>query len=106
MENAAVVTGASGRIEAAGPAAAVAIPPDAEVIRGDGMTLMPGLIDCHDHLTSHGYNILGRWEFGEPQSLRHIQTAAVLEKVLRSGYTTIRDAGWMDAATRWLSSRD
>ncbi len=97
LENAAVVTGASGRIEAAGPAAAVAIPPDAEVIRGDGMTLMPGLIDCHDHLTSHGYNILGRWEFGEPQSLRHIQTAAVLEKVLRSGYTTIRDAGWMDA---------
>ena len=98
LENAAVVTGASGRIEEPpAPRRAVAIPPDAEVIRGDGMTLMPGLIDCHDHLTSHGYNILGRWEFGKPQSLRHIQTAAVLEKVLRSGYTTIRDAGWMDA---------
>ncbi len=97
LEDAAVVIGDSGRIESVGPAAGVAIPPGAEVIQAHGLTLMPGLIDCHDHLSSHGYNLMGRWEFGEPQSLRHIQTAAILEKVLRSGYTTVRDAGWMDA---------
>ena len=97
LENTTVVVGDTGRIEMIGPRAAVTIPPGAEVIQADGMTLLPGLIDCHDHLTSHGYNILGRWEFGEPQSLRHVRTAATLEKILRSGYTTVRDAGWLDA---------
>ena len=97
LENATVVVGDTGRIEAVGHSSAVAVPEGTGIIPAGGMTLMPGLIDCHDHLTSHGYNILGRWEYGEPQSLRHIRTAMVLEKVLRSGYTTIRDAGWMDA---------
>ena len=40
------------QIEDVGPQAAVALPPDVEVIDVSGMTLMPGLIDCHDHLAS------------------------------------------------------
>ena len=56
----AVVLVENGRIAAAG--SAVAIPGDADVIDLGGATLLPGLIDAHDHLTSspamHGYNAL------------------------------------------------
>ena len=92
----AVLIGDDGRIEDVGPRQAVAVPAGAEVIDATGMTLLPGLIDCHDHLSSHGYSIMGRWEYAEPQSLRHMRTAKVLERTLMMGYTCVRDAGWMD----------
>ena len=37
------------RIKAAGPKGSVAVPPQAKVIKADGMTIMPGLIDAHIH---------------------------------------------------------
>ena len=92
----AVLVSDDGRIEAVGPREAVAVPPGAEVIQIAGMTLLPGLIDCHDHLSLHGYDLMGRWNLSEPPSLRHIRTARVLEQTLLTGYTTVRDAGWLD----------
>ena len=85
------------RIESVGPRAAVALPPDAEVIDVSGMTLMPGLIDCHDHLASKGYDLPSRWELNEPMSLQHLRTAYVLAQTLAAGYTCVRDAGGLDA---------
>lgn len=41
-----------GRIVQIGAAAKVAVPPDAEVVDGAGLYLMPGLADMHVHLTS------------------------------------------------------
>jgi len=38
------------KIEAVGPAAAVRVPPDAEVRDVSGKTVMPGLVDTHSHL--------------------------------------------------------
>jgi imidazolonepropionase-like amidohydrolase len=38
------------RIVAAGPRRSVIVPRDAEVIAGEGLTLLPGLIDSHFHL--------------------------------------------------------
>ena len=61
------------KIEDVGPRAAVALPPDVEVIDVSGMTLMPGLIDCHDHLASQGYDLAGRWGLSEPSSLQHLR---------------------------------
>ncbi len=87
-------------IEAVGPADSVAVPPGADVIDATGMTLLPGLIDCHDHLASFTYELASRWGLTEPRSQRHMRIASVLRQTLESGYTTVRDAGGLDAGFR------
>jgi imidazolonepropionase-like amidohydrolase len=69
-------------------------------IDGSGMTLLPGLIDCHDHLASFGYGLAERWGLTEPASQRYLRIASVLKQTLDSGYTTVRDAGGLDAGVR------
>ena len=32
------------------------------------MTILPGLIDCHDHMANHRYDMAHRWRLDEPQS--------------------------------------
>ncbi len=93
----AVVLVNDGRIVAAGPRQAVSWPADAEIIDLSGLTLLPGLIDCHDHLAAHGYGLPQRWGLQEPRSTVHMRTAAVLQQTLATGYTTIRDAAGLDA---------
>src|SRR5881409_2791180 len=91
----------NGRIEAvttAGPSAGR--PPDAEVIDASRFTVLPGLIDCHDHLAFHGYELVRRWGLDEPQSTRQLRTARVVSQVLASGYTAVRDGGGLDAGFR------
>ena len=85
------------RITAAGPRAAVSWPPDAEIVDARGRTLIPGLIDAHDHLASHGYGLATRLGLDEPASTAHLRTARVLAETLAMGYTTVRDAGGLDA---------
>src|SRR5437660_3983413 len=72
-------------------------PAEAEIIDVAGMTVLPGLIDCHDHMANHKYDLAHRWRLDEPQSTRHLRTAAVLKQTLAAGYTTIRDAAGLDA---------
>ncbi|HEY7698665.1 MAG TPA: hypothetical protein VIE88_09635, partial [Vicinamibacteria bacterium] len=50
IENAVVVVRGD-RIEAAGAASAVAVPAGARTIELPGYTLLPGLMDCHVHIT-------------------------------------------------------
>jgi imidazolonepropionase-like amidohydrolase len=71
-------------------------PAEAEIIDVAGMTVLPGLIDCHDHMANHKYDLAHRWGIDEPQSVRHLRTASVLKKTLDAGYTMIRDAGGLD----------
>jgi imidazolonepropionase-like amidohydrolase len=85
------------RITAAGPRAALSWPADAEVIDARGRTVIPGLIDAHDHLASHGYGLATRLGLDEPASTAHLRTARVLAETLAMGYTTVRDAGGLDA---------
>ena len=60
------------------------------------MTILPGLIDCHDHMANHRYDMAHRWRLDEPQSTRHLRTAAVLKQTLAAGYTAVRDAAGLD----------
>jgi imidazolonepropionase-like amidohydrolase len=71
-------------------------PADAEIIDAAGMTVLPGLIDCHDHMANHKYDLAHRWRLDEPQSTRHLRTAKVLQQTLATGYTAIRDAAGLD----------
>ena len=92
-----VLVGDDGRIAATGPRSAVAVPDNTSQVDAAGMTVMPGLIDCHDHLASFTYDLLSRWGMTEPRSTRTMRIARVIEDTLQSGYTTIRDCGWLDA---------
>ena len=85
------------RIIAAGPRTGLTWPPDADVVDVSGRTVIPGLIDAHDHMASHGYALATRWGLDEPASTAHLRTACVLAETLAMGYTTVRDAGGLDA---------
>jgi imidazolonepropionase-like amidohydrolase len=85
------------RIETVGPRLGVTLPPNTEVIDASGMTVMPGMIDCHDHLASKGYDLPSRWGLDDPISLQHLRTGYVMAQTLAAGYTCVRDAGGLDA---------
>jgi imidazolonepropionase-like amidohydrolase len=89
-----------GRIEAVTTAGANTWPKDAEIIDASGKTVLPGLIDCHDHMALHGYDLARRWNLDEPASTRTLRTAQTIQQTLARGYTAVRDAGGLDAGFR------
>lgn len=65
---------------------------DARPVDVTGQTILPGLIDCHTHLVYSGFRSL------EEIDRCAVETATInailnAEKILRAGYTTIRDVG-------------
>jgi imidazolonepropionase-like amidohydrolase len=48
------------RVETVTTAGANAWPKDAEIVDVSGKTVLPGLIDCHDHMALHGYDLTRR----------------------------------------------
>ena len=71
------------------------IPTDAEVIDGEGRTLMPALIDAHMHLTLPK-GLLGTNDMRWSEIAIHGQEFA--EMYLDMGFGTIRDVGGADGA--------
>ncbi|MFY0628198.1 MAG: amidohydrolase family protein [Reichenbachiella sp.] len=66
-------------------------PEGATVIDGQGGTLIPGLIDMHQHLMLWGGTTEGTYEYDAyAQGARAIKMA---ERLIDQGYTTIRDIG-------------
>jgi len=92
------------RIVAAGPEGQVTVPQGAITIDADGMTVMPGLIDCHVHFN-------GSWGYDVLQGLQTSPSLGVLYAVpnaratLEAGVTTVRDAGLSPAAVRQAIER-
>jgi imidazolonepropionase-like amidohydrolase len=64
---------------------------DAIVIKGDGRTLMPGLIDVHTHMTFWTMPF-AQLTAGDPAYLQ-IRMAAGANDMLRAGFTSVRDVG-------------
>lgn len=80
-----------GRI--AGVAPAISPPPGARSIDASGWYLLPGLIDCHVHLTAKGDPGELNDMRGAPLAMRAWQAEQNATATLRAGFTTVRDLG-------------
>jgi imidazolonepropionase-like amidohydrolase len=89
------------RIVRVGPAAAVAIPPGAEVIDARGKFLIPGLVDAHIHFFQSGglhtrpdiLDLRRRVPYAEEQRRIRRSVVDTLRRYLASGVTTVVDVG-------------
>jgi imidazolonepropionase-like amidohydrolase len=88
------------RITAVGPG--LAIPAGAEIVDLSKKTVLPGLIDCHTHITSQSgnyYEDLFRRSPIDAAVVAHVYARRTLE----AGFTTVRDVGsseFIDVALR------
>jgi len=69
-------------------------------VDGEGLTLLPGLIDCHVHLATHGDGYDFGQILGTPPSLSVLTCVVSARKTLEAGFTTVRDAGGTPASVR------
>lgn len=81
------------RIVAVGSVGSLAVPPDAEVVSTEGMTVLPGLWDMHVHLMINGHADYAHWDKTYPPLLRDVIMPASAEQLLMAGVTSARDLG-------------
>ena len=70
-----------------------------EVVDCAGLVVLPGLFDCHSHLTFSGDLDLQR-RLAKPFSYRYFEAVGNLERSLRIGLTTVREAGGADLGVK------
>ena len=83
------------KIQAVGPLAQMAVPPQAERIHLPGRTLIPGLMDLHSHVLLHPYNETS-WDdqvLKESVEYRVLLAGRHANATLQQGFTTLRDLG-------------
>jgi imidazolonepropionase-like amidohydrolase len=85
-------------IMAAGPAQGVGRPEGSTLCAFGDATLLPGLIDCHDHLAYPGGDLAER--ASTPISRAVLETAANLRLTLERGFTAIRDCAGVDLGVK------
>ena len=91
------------QIQAIGPQSQLVSPQQAEKVDLHGLTLMPGMADCHDHLADLEGGMQQR--AGIPPSLAVFLAAEAFKKTLLGGFTAIRDASGVDLGMKMAVDR-
>jgi imidazolonepropionase-like amidohydrolase len=81
-----------GRIAAVGEN--LEVPAGAQIIDARGLTVMPGMIDCHVHTVASSFNLGAMATL--PNALTMLRAIPILGDMLQRGFTTVRDAGGAD----------
>ncbi len=81
------------RIKAVGQVGTLAIPPGAEVISTEGMSVLPGLWDMHVHLMINGHSDYAHWDKTYPPQMETVIMPASAKQLLMAGVTSARDLG-------------
>ena len=89
-----------GRVTRAGSRNGTQVPRDAEAIDAAGLTLLPGLIDCHVHLTSLGEGLDFTRELITPPTFELMRAVRAAKRTLEAGFTSVRDASGSPAGVR------
>jgi imidazolonepropionase-like amidohydrolase len=98
IERGALATDERGRILAAGSGAAVSVAKDVERIDLAGLTLLPGIVDCHVHLANRLEPVHDQVQRTATDIVvRCLQTG---REFLEAGVTTVRDAGFAPAGVK------
>ena len=84
------------RIVGIGDDREVTVPRGVREIDARGMTVLPGLIDCHVHLCLGGDADVLRAIREEDPALTLLKSARAARTTLESGFTTVRDLGFRD----------
>ena len=101
----AVVLIEDGVVLARGGRDRVAVPADATRVDAEGLTLLPGLIDCHVHLRSRGSGRDLAEQLATPPSLWWLNAVPAARATLEAGFTAVRDAGGTPAGVRMAIER-
>jgi imidazolonepropionase-like amidohydrolase len=89
-----------GRVVAAGRRDQVHVPADAALVDAEGLTVLPGMIDCHVHLCFAGDGIVLGEMLASPPSRTLLNAVGSCRRTIEAGFTTVRDAGGTPAAVR------
>src|SRR5438045_2607512 len=81
------------RITAVGTIDNLKPPADAEIISTEGMSVLPGLWDCHVHTMLLGHSDYEHWDKTYPQRLASEIMPAAAHQLLMAGITSARDLG-------------
>ncbi|HEY7498289.1 MAG TPA: amidohydrolase family protein [Vicinamibacterales bacterium] len=81
------------RIAAVGQGGSLAVPPGADVISTEGMTVLPGLWDMHVHLMINGHSDYAHWDKTYPAQFESVIMPASAKQLLLAGVTSARDLG-------------
>lgn len=85
----------NGLIKSVGPHQPdVFIASDTKVVKAEGKTLMPGLIDCHVHVIAAHLNL--NITANQPNVFATLRALPIMKGMLMRGFTTVRDAGGGD----------
>ena len=81
------------RITAVGTVDSLKVPPDAEVISTEGMSVLPGLWDCHVHTMLLGHSDYEHWDKTYVNRFGSEIMPAAAHQLLMAGVTSARDLG-------------